>query len=94
MTKLPFKGKRHGAAETLELIHSDVYRPMSVIARGGFSYFITFIDDHLRYGYVYLMQYKSEAFEKFKDFKAKVEKQLYKSIKSLKSDRGGEYLSN
>ena len=93
MTKLPFKGKGHRAAETLELIHSDVCGPMSVTARGGFSYFITFIDDYSRYGYVYLMRYKSEAFEKFKDFKAEVEKQLSKSIKSLRSDRGGEYLS-
>ena len=39
------------------------------------------------------MRYKSEAFEKFKDFRAEVEKQLSKSIKSLRSDRGGEYLS-
>ena len=40
------------------------------------------------------MRYKSEAFEKFKDFRAEVEKQLGKSIKSLRSDRGGEYLSD
>ena len=55
MTKLPFKGKGQCATEILELIHSDVYGPMSVTARGGFSYFITFIDDYSRYGYVYLM---------------------------------------
>ena len=40
------------------------------------------------------MQYKSEAFKKFKDFKAEIEKRLNKSIKSLRSDRGGKYLSN
>ena len=39
------------------------------------------------------MTYKSETFEKFKEFKAEVEKQLGKSIKTLRSDRGGEYLS-
>ena len=78
----------------IKLIHSNVCGPMSVTARGGFSYFITFIDDHSRYRYVYLIRYKSEAFEKFKDFKAEVENQLNKSIKSLRSDRGGEYLSN
>ena len=44
--KLLFKGKGQRAMETLELIHSDVCGPMSVTARGGFSYFITFIDDH------------------------------------------------
>ncbi|KAA0046865.1 putative gag-pol polyprotein, identical [Cucumis melo var. makuwa] len=37
---------------------------------------------------------KSETFEKFKHFKAKVEKQSGMFIKSLRSDRGGEFLSN
>ncbi|CAA0830105.1 cysteine-rich RLK (RECEPTOR-like protein kinase) 8, partial [Striga hermonthica] len=36
----------------------------------------------------------SECFEKFLEYKAVVETQLGKSIKSLRSDRGGEYLSN
>ena len=39
------------------------------------------------------MRYKSEAFEKFIEFKNEVEKQSGKSIKTLRSDRGGEYLS-
>ena len=39
------------------------------------------------------MKYKSETFEKFKEFKTEIEKQLVKSIKALRSDRGGEYLS-
>ena len=39
------------------------------------------------------MKYKSEAFEKFKEFRQEVEKQLDKSIKVLRSDRGGENLS-
>ena len=38
------------------------------------------------------MCHKSEAFEKFKEFKAKVENHRGKSIKSLRSDHGGEYL--
>ena len=66
---------------------------MSVHARGGFVYFISFIDDYSRYGYLYLMRYKYEAFERFKEFIHEVEKQLGRSIKSLRSNRGGEYLS-
>ena len=75
------------------LIHSDVYGPFSSTARGGFQYFITFIDDFSRYAYVYLMKHKSESFEKFKVFKNEVQNQLGKNIKILRSDRGGEYLS-
>ena len=39
------------------------------------------------------MRHKSETFDKFKEYKALVEKQLGKVIKMLRSDRGGEYLS-
>ena len=40
------------------------------------------------------MRRKSEAFEKFKEFHAETEKQLGKSFKILRSDRGGEYLDS
>ena len=93
MTKLPFSGKGKPVEELLGLIHTDVSEPMSTHAQGGYSYFITFIDDHSQFGYVYLMRYKSEAFEKFKEFRNDVEKQLGKTIKVLRSDRSGEYLS-
>ena len=38
------------------------------------------------------MHKKSETFGKFKEFMAEAEKQLGKSLKTLRSDRGGEYL--
>ena len=43
------------------------------MARGGYSYFITFTDDFSWYKYVYLMKYKSEMLEQFKEYKAEVE---------------------
>ena len=39
------------------------------------------------------MKHKSESFEKFNVFKNKVQNQLGKNIKTLRSNRGGEYLS-
>ncbi|KAK2396677.1 putative mitochondrial protein [Trifolium repens] len=93
MTKAPFTGKGERANDLLALIHTDVCGPLNIPARGGFSYFITFTDDFSRYGYVYLMKHKSESFEKFKEFKNEVQNQLGKNIKILRSDRGGEYLS-
>ena len=45
MIKLPFKGKGERASGSLYLIHTNVCGPMSTHARGGFIYFITFIDD-------------------------------------------------
>jgi transposase InsO family protein len=56
-------------------------------------YFLTFIDDASRKVWVYFLTDKSEVFQKFKVFKAAVEKQSGLKIKELRSDSGGEYTS-
>ena len=40
------------------------------------------------------MQKNDETFSKFIEFKAMVEKETCKKIKALKSDNGGDYMSN
>ena len=76
----------------LELLHSNVCGPMSTQAKGGYKYFITFTNDYSRFDYMYLMKEKSEAFEKFKEFRDEVENQLGKHIKAIRSDHGGKYI--
>ena len=93
MTKTPFSGSMERANDLLEIIHTDVCGPMSVEAHGEYRYFLTFTDDLSIYGYIYLMKYKSETFEKFKDFQSEVKNHHNKKIKFLRSDRRGEYLS-
>ena len=85
----PFKAKGYRAKEVLDLVHIDLCGPISTSTRGGYEYFNTFIDDYSRYGYIYLMR---QAFKKFKEYKTEVENHRGKSIKSLQSDHGGEYL--
>ena len=53
MTKRPFLAKGNRTNALLELVHTDVYGPINIRARGGYEYFITFTNDHFRYGYVY-----------------------------------------
>uniref|UniRef100_A0A2N9G9I0 Integrase catalytic domain-containing protein n=1 Tax=Fagus sylvatica TaxID=28930 RepID=A0A2N9G9I0_FAGSY len=65
----PF-GKAVRATQPLELIHSDICGPMNVKARHGASYFLTFIDDYTRYGYVQLIAHRYEALDCFKRFVA------------------------
>ena len=77
--------------DVLELIHTDICGPFPTSAWNGQQYFITFIDDFSRYGYIYLISEKSQSLDVFKNFKAEVENQLNKRIKSVRSDRGGEY---
>ena len=66
MTKTPFSGTMERASDLSEIIHTDVCGPMSVDVRGGYRYFLTITDDLSRYGYIYLMKYKSETFENLK----------------------------
>ena len=74
MTKTLFFGTMEQANDLLEIIHTDVCSPMSVGASCKYRYFLTFIDDLCRYGYIYLMNHKSETFEKFKEFQSEVGK--------------------
>ena len=52
MTETPFSETMERATDLLEIIHTDVCSPMSVEARGGYRYFLTFTDDLSRYGYI------------------------------------------
>ncbi|GJT33875.1 putative RNA-directed DNA polymerase [Tanacetum coccineum] len=93
MTRKSFPHRPERATDLLGIIHTDVCGPLRHVSRKDASYFITFTDDYSRYGYIYLLKHKHEVFETFKVFKNEVENQLGKTIKVLRSDRGGEYIS-
>ncbi|GJU84692.1 retrovirus-related pol polyprotein from transposon TNT 1-94 [Tanacetum coccineum] len=93
MTRKSFPHRPERATNLLGIIHTDVCGPLRHVSKQGASYFITFTDDYSHYGYVYLLKHKHEVFETFKVFKNEVENQLGKTIKALRSDRGGEYIS-
>ena len=69
-----FTGHGDRASDILDLIYTDVCGPMSIQVRGRYSYFIIFTDDMSRFGYVYLMKYKSKIFDEFKEYQRMVEK--------------------
>src|SRR3954466_9355323 len=60
------KQKRLGSnrsLDVLELIHTDISGPFPKASWNGQRYFISFIDDYSRYGYLYLIEEKSEALD-------------------------------
>ncbi|GJR77276.1 retrotransposon protein, putative, ty1-copia subclass [Tanacetum coccineum] len=93
MARKPYSHQVERVKDLLGLIHTDVCGPFRTFSRQGASYFATFTNDFSRYGYVYLLKNKHEVFETFKVFQKEVENQLGKTIKLLRSDRGGEYMS-
>ncbi|GKA33576.1 retrotransposon protein, putative, ty1-copia subclass [Tanacetum coccineum] len=94
MARNPFPHQVERAKDLIGLIHTDVCGPFITMSRECASYLITFIDDFIRYGYVYLMKHKHEVFETFKVFQNEVKNQLGKKIKAIRSDQGGKYLSH
>ncbi|GJY80418.1 retrotransposon protein, putative, ty1-copia subclass [Tanacetum coccineum] len=93
MTRKPFPYRTKRATDLLRLIHIDVCGPLRHVSRQGASYFITFKDDYSHFGYDYLLKHKHKVFETFKVFKNEAKNQLGKTIKALRSDRYGEYIS-
>lgn len=94
ISRVPFGRSTSTNSSALELIHTDICGPMRVLSFAGSRYFATFVDDKTRYCEMVFMAQKSEIFEKFKIFKAKVEKQTGLKIKNVRSDNDREYLSN
>lgn len=79
------------STQLLEIIHTDICWPFDVPSFGGDICFITFIDDFSRYGYVYLLNEKSQSIDALCVFVDEVERQLNKTMKIIQSDRGSEY---
>jgi transposase InsO family protein len=82
------------ASELGEEIHSDVWGPSPIQTINGREYYASFTDDYSRYSHLYLLRTKDQAFDAYKVYEAELMTQHKAPIKRLRSDRGGEYLSN
>jgi hypothetical protein len=78
----------------LQLVHNDVFGPVSVPSLGKFVYYVSFIDELSRNTWIYFLRKKSKVFDRFKEFKALVENQIEKRIKVLRIDNGEEFCGN
>lgn len=79
------------ASRKLELLHGDLCGPISPPTPGRNIYVFVIIDDHTRYVWSILMKEKGEAFDRFRKFKAIIEQETGMSIKTFRTDRGGEF---
>ena len=79
------------STQLLEIIHTDICGLFDTSTINGERYFITFIDDFSRYGYIYLLHEKSQSINTLEAYIKEAERQLDKKVKIVRSDRGGEY---
>ncbi len=59
----------------------------------GAEYFLTFLDHHTHYCWVYPLKRKDQTYSYFKEWKAEVENRTGRRLKTLRTDTGGEYTS-
>ena len=73
-------------------MHTNLCRPIRIESYSGEKLFILFVDDCSRMMIVMYLKEKLEAFDKFKWYLARVEKETGKKLKCLRLDRGGEFI--
>ena len=90
---LPFSLSESISAASFDLVHTDIWGPAPLPSRGGFSYYVCFVDDFSRYTWLYLMRSRSDVLSIYRQFTEMVHTQFGKRIKVLRSDGAREYLS-
>lgn len=93
-TRNSFPGQAtYSVKEVLKIVHGDLCGHIEPATAAGNKYFFLLVDDYSRVMWVYFLKSKDEAFEAFKTFRAKVENGTQRNIKTLRTDRGGEFTS-
>ena len=82
------------ASSPFSMIHSDIWGPSRIKNVTGTRWFVSFIDDHTRLTWVFLMKEKSETGQIFKIFKNMIQTQFQSKIQILKSDNARDYFNS
>ncbi|KAF8773182.1 Retrovirus-related Pol polyprotein like [Argiope bruennichi] len=75
----------------LEKVHMDLWGPTPVNSLGGSKYFLSIIDDFSRKVDVFTLKNKNEVFTVFREYLARVERELGLKLKSVRTDNGMEF---
>ena len=89
----PFRVNSLQSHEPLELIYTDVWGSSSYTGIDGSRYYLIFVDHYTKYIWFYPMVTQSGVSKIFPHFKRFVETRFQKSIKTLYSDNGGEFIA-
>ena len=93
LARAPFPCQSESRAEQPgDLTHMDLWE-CCMTGIHGVRYFISFIDDCSRCIAVEFLKTKDQAFEKFRNYVAYLERQYNMSPKCFRADNGGEYIT-
>ena len=89
----PKAAKYRATDARLELVHGDLYGPITPATNGGQRYFLLLVDDCSRYMWLQLLMSKDKAAAAIKNFKMRTEAESCKKLHVLRTNRGGEFTS-
>jgi len=93
--RAPFpEASTYRAQKGLELFHTDLCGQITPTTPAGKAYFLLIVDDYSRYMWIELLRSKNEALAYLKKVKTSAETELEGKLKTVRTDRGGEFNSN
>jgi len=93
--KTSFKSKNHiSILKPLNLLHIDLFAPTRARSISGNRYVFIIVDDFTRYIWVLFLKLKDETIYKFVKFLKRDENKKDFSIINIRSDHGGEFISD
>jgi transposase InsO family protein len=75
----------------LEMLHMDLFGPLTYISIGGNKYGLVIIVDYSCFTWVFFLHYKSETQEVLKKFLKRGQNDFDAKIKKIRSDNGSEF---
>ena len=89
---MSFKLAIHNTKGILDYIHSDLLGQSRKTSLSGCNYLLTLIDDYSRKVWCYFIKHKDDVFDVFVNWKTMIEKKTGKSIKTLRTYNGLEFV--
>jgi len=91
--KLHFGATPSVSSVPLELLFLDVWGPAPLLSFNNKRYFLCIVDDFSKYIWLFPLTQKYDVLATFTQFKSMVENFFDRSIKSIQTDGGGEFLA-
>jgi hypothetical protein len=92
--QLPYHSSESVSHRPFDLVHLDVWCASPFVSKGGYKYYIIFIDGFSHHTWIYFMKHHSEALSIYKNFSAMIHTHFDTSIHVFHADYAREYLSD
>lgn len=88
-----FPAHDYKASHPFHMIHNDIWGPSRITNISGKRWFVSFIDDHTRTTWIFLMKEKSEVGPIIKNFHSMIQNQFQANVQKIISDNAKDYFN-